>query len=135
MADEHANVVLVEGGERQDCAELDEETQQVECTVDLGHGLVRVLLEDVGVLRSFDFVEELRAEHHVEVFQNPVRDVLAGLSLATSAAAAAGLRLLVLLVFVDDLLDGDLRRQLGEFVLAVDGVPVVDEERLQVFRN
>ena len=44
MSDEHANVVLVEGGEGQNRAELDEESKQVECTVDLRHGLVRILL-------------------------------------------------------------------------------------------
>jgi hypothetical protein len=41
----------------------------------------------------------------------------------------------VLLVLVDNLLDGDFGRQLSELVLGVDGVPVVDEIALQVFWN
>lgn len=57
VSNEYANVVLIQCGERQDRAELDEQSQQVECTVDLRHWLVWIFLENVSVLRSFDFVE------------------------------------------------------------------------------
>lgn len=59
VIDEHTNVVLIERREREHCAELHEESQQVKRTVDLRHWLVGKLLQYVGVLRPFDFVEQL----------------------------------------------------------------------------
>lgn len=41
----------------------------------------------------------------------------------------------MLLVLLDDLLDCDFSRQLGELVLSIDGVPVVDQMVLQFLRN
>lgn len=72
MSNEYANIVLVKGREGQDGAELYEQTEQVECSVDLRHWFVREFLEYVCVLHSFDFVEQLRAEHHIEVFQDSI---------------------------------------------------------------
>lgn len=59
VINEHTNVVLVERRERQHCAELHEQSQQVKSAVDLRHWLVGKLLQDVSVLRPLDLVEQL----------------------------------------------------------------------------
>lgn len=47
---------------------LTKESEQVRGSIDLGHGCVRVVGQDVGVLRPFKLIEELGAQHDVEIF-------------------------------------------------------------------
>lgn len=83
-------------------------------------------------MHSFDLVKQLRSQHDVEILQDSVGDVLTRLALA---ACRVRLGLLVQFIPLDDLLDCDLCWQLGQFVLRVYRVPVVDEIGLQVFRD
>lgn len=46
------------------------QAQQVRRAVHLRHGRVRVLAQDLGVLRPLELVQQLGAQHHVEVLSN-----------------------------------------------------------------
>ena len=45
--------------------------QQVGCSVDLGHGRLGALGQDLSVLGSLELVEQLGAQHDVEVLPDP----------------------------------------------------------------
>lgn len=62
------DAALVQGRVGQHGAQLDEQAQEVDGAVYFRHGLVRVGLEDLGVLGPLEFVEQLGTQHHVEVF-------------------------------------------------------------------
>lgn len=47
-----------------------EQAQQVRRAVHLRHGRVRALAQDLGVLRPLELVQQLSAQHHVEVLSN-----------------------------------------------------------------
>lgn len=47
-----------------------EQAQQVGRAVHLGHGRVQVLTQDLGVLRPLELVQQLSAQHHVEVLSD-----------------------------------------------------------------
>lgn len=55
--EQQLNCLLVERGEGQHRSEFYKESQQVDGPVDGGHRLVRVLLQDLCVLRSFELVQ------------------------------------------------------------------------------
>lgn len=70
----------------------------------------------------------------VTLINHTVWDVLTRLSFATSATTS-GLWLFVLLILLDNFFNCYFRWQLDKLVLAVHGVPVIDEIRFQVLRN
>lgn len=102
----------------------------MECSVYLRHGLVGMFVEHLRVLHSLDFVKQLRTERNVEILENAVGNVLARLTFA-----AAFCFLVVLLIFLNNILNGYLSGQVDELVLRVDGVPIIDEIGFEVFRN
>lgn len=48
-----------------------EQSQEVRRPVHLRHGRVRVVREDLRILRPLEFVEQLSAQHHIEVLLYP----------------------------------------------------------------
>lgn len=50
---------------------LTKEPQEVRGPVDLGHGSVGVIRQDLGVLRPLELVQQLGAQHHIEVLLDP----------------------------------------------------------------
>ena len=63
------DTLLVERGVGEHPSQLDEEAEEVDGAVEGGGRPVRVLLLDVGVLLAFELVQQLGAEHHVEVLE------------------------------------------------------------------
>lgn len=53
-----------------------EESEEVRSAVDLRHGRLGVVGQDVRVLRPFKFVEQLRPEHDVEIFPDTSDDLV-----------------------------------------------------------
>ena len=44
--------------------------------VHLGHGCIRVVRKDLSVLRPLKFVEQLSAQHHIEVLLYPSHNLI-----------------------------------------------------------
>lgn len=128
MHEQQLHGLLVQIGERQHRAELGEEAQQMERAVQLGHRFVRMQLDDFGVLRPLELVQQLAAEHHVEVTEQAGGDVENGALVVVQDILAS---LLVHNVRIHNVLHRLLGRQLDQFLLAIDCVPVVDQPRLQ----
>lgn len=53
-----------------------EESEKVRSAVDLRHGRLRMVCQDVRVLRPLKFVEKLRSEHDVEIFPDTSDDLV-----------------------------------------------------------
>lgn len=121
--------LLVQRREAEHRAEPHEQAQQMERAVNGGHWFVRILFEYFGVLGSLEFVQQLAAEHHVKVLDEAGGHVGDGHLLVLVEGFAV---LLVKDVGVDDVLHGGLGRYVEQFLLPIDGVPVVDQPRLEV---
>lgn len=53
-----------------------EESEEVRSAVDLRHGRLGVVCQNVRVLRPLEFVEQLRSEHDVEIFPHAGDDLV-----------------------------------------------------------
>lgn len=122
--------LLIQRGERHLGADLREQPQQMERTVEGAHRFVRVLLAQLRILRPFELVQQLAAEHHIEVLQQTLGEAVYRQFLVSVQRLLA--TLLVRHVRCDDVLHGLLGRQLNQLLLAIDCVPLVHQPRLQV---
>lgn len=104
----------------------------MECTVNRGHRFVRVLFQYFGILRSFEFVEQLATEHYIEVFDEAGGYVGYCHFLVLIQGFAV---LLVENVGVDNVLNGRFGRDFEQLLLSINRIPVIDQTRLEVIGN
>ena len=55
---------------------ITKQSQEMWRPVHLGHGCIRVVRKDLSVLRPLKFVEQLSAQHHIEVLLYPGHNLI-----------------------------------------------------------
>lgn len=135
VTDDGLNTALAPRSVRQHAAEANKKAEHVDETVVLGHAeLVEFLflavgffLNQVGVLGSFELVEQLRAQRLVEVIPN--------------SQTAFDQQLLIFSIRARFSVSRDDRRRRNswrnpqQFILSVDEIAVVHQYLLQIIRN
>ena len=135
VIEEELNALLAEGRVRQHPAQLDEQPQEVDGSVNVAGRSVRMLFADVSKLLSLKFVQQLRSQHDIEILPHPhgdFQDRLLPVRLATRAGLVARF---VLDVVFDDLIHRDSGREGHQFPLPGEIVPIVDQVRFQLIWN